>query len=139
MLGIATCGSAKLSDMNEALHTAIEAIARDGVERVDPAAVEVLARVVWHTDELLPDFNSLDGPHRDDVARLVGRFAVFSIVPRERKAALLTQAREALGLANDAAVLGDHRIDQAFVQRFWDTLNPLQTRQYAYDIGRPYA
>jgi hypothetical protein len=125
--------------MNEALQAALSELARDGVERVDPAAVETLARVVWHTDEPLPDLNAFAGEHREDVARLVGRFAVFSIVRNARRAVLLEQAREALGLKNDAAVLGDHRVDRAFIERFWDTLNPLQTRQYAYDIGRPYA
>jgi hypothetical protein len=43
-----------------------------------------------------------------------------------------------LGGMGNQAMLNDERVSQAFVKRFWDDLNPLQTRQFIYDLGRPY-
>lgn len=124
------------SFMKGALQQALAQIARDGVERVDPAAVETVARVIWHTDDVV-DFDMLEGQHRDDVIRLVARLSAFSAVSRERKSLLLGQAREALGIRGDQAVLSDDRVAHTFIERFWAQLAPLQTHKVTYAFRPP--
>lgn len=114
-------------------------LAQHGLMGVDREDIIFIAKSVWYYD-LMPDLSRIAGPYRNDVGYLMDVLARFSVLPKDRRVALIASL-EAFKPSEPAAdsVCNDPR-GKAWnascdIKPFMGDILPFQTRHYASGWG----
>lgn len=110
-----------------------------GLEHAESAYVVMFAKQLWYSNDV-PDLGALPSKQRNDAGYVVDCLAMFNVLPKERKAVLLSLVKEfkptkIQSFRNNVDPLANAWNASGDLMKFMPDLLPLQTRTYASELS----